>query len=174
METVKDKLLKIKALADKGYAGEARNAKLLLDKMLDKYNLTLDDLMCVELKKRGFKVPFNKMVLFFHIVYSVIGKRANNIVYYGNKKTEQFVKLTDLEYIEIESMINFHFKQFDKELKKQHKAIISAYIIKQSLAVSNDVMDEDDRPKMSMEEMLAIRNAINGLDDVYYRKQIKG
>jgi len=171
METIKDKLIKIKALADKGCAGEARNAKLLLDKLLDKYHLTLDDLSDVELKKRRFNVPKSKMVLFYHIVYNVIGKRAEDIYYYGKKTTAQYANVTDYEYLEISSMANFHFRQLDKELQKQHKTITGAYIYKHKLTVKSE--DSDDRAVRSNEELLAMLNAIDSLDDVYYRKQIK-
>ena len=171
METVKDKLLKIKALADKGCAGEAINAKLLLDKLLDKYNLTIDDLSGVELKNRRFNVPKNKMFLFYHIVYNVIGKRAEDLFYYGKKTTAQYAKVTDFEYLEISSMANFHFRQLDKELRKQQKTITGAYIYKHSLTVKSE--DADDRAVRSDEELLAMLKAIDDLEDIYYRKQIK-
>lgn len=171
METIKNKLTKIKALADKGCAGEARNAKLLLDKLLDIYNLTIDDLSGMELKKRHFNVPKDKMVLFYHIVYNVIGKRAEDLCFYGKKTTVQYAEVTDFEYLEISSMANFHFRQLGKELQKQQKTIIGAYIYKHSLAAKSE--DADDRA-VSNEELLAMLRAIDSLEDIYYRKQIKG
>lgn len=171
METIKDKLIKIKALADRGCAGEARNAKLLLVKLLDKYNMTFDDLSDAELKRRRFNVPKNKMVLFYHIVYTVIGKRAEDIYYYGKTTTVQYANVTDFEYLEISSMVNFHFRQLDKELQKQQKTITGAYIYKHRLTVKAE--DSDERAERSDKELLAMLNAISSLDDVYYRKQIK-
>ena len=45
METIKSKILKLQALVERGENGEATNAKRLLDKLLSKYGLTIDDVL---------------------------------------------------------------------------------------------------------------------------------
>lgn len=42
-DKIKDKLLKLKNLAEQGYKGEAIAAKRALEEMLNKYGLTLDN-----------------------------------------------------------------------------------------------------------------------------------
>ena len=56
-EKIIDKLKKIQALAERGFAGEATAAKYQLEKLMSKYGLTIDDIMDVKKTERTFKVP---------------------------------------------------------------------------------------------------------------------
>ena len=44
-ESIKSKILKLKALAERGEKGEAINAQRLLDKLLGQYGITLDEVI---------------------------------------------------------------------------------------------------------------------------------
>lgn len=53
METIKSKILKLQALVERGENGEATNAKRLLDKLLSKYGLTIEDVLAEKKKRSG-------------------------------------------------------------------------------------------------------------------------
>ncbi len=172
MESIKDKLRKIKALADKGFYGEAQNAKRILNNLLDKYSLTIDDLMEDEKKLRKFKVERVMYIVFNHIVANVIGEeRTSKMYWFKNKPSVQYIELTDYEYAEIHNLFDFHKRQYKKEYKKQIDIIITAYIHKHNLTLKASP-DDKDRKEMSMDEFLDILSAIRRMEDNYYVKQL--
>lgn len=63
MDNIKETLKKLQALSERGVGGEAVNAKQLLDRLLVKHNLTLEELKGEELVIRRTKIPKNKIKL---------------------------------------------------------------------------------------------------------------
>lgn len=124
-----DKLLKIKSLADKGYKGEAEQAKKQLQKLLLKYDLTISDLESED--NEVFYVPYSskmeesiliQIIAYFDLkAYSI--KR-------GNRKVREIqFEGSKLDYAEILDMFAFHRKL----LKEEIQTFISAYIHKHKL-----------------------------------------
>ena len=54
-ESIKSKILKLKALAERGERGEAINAQRLLDKLLRQYGITLEDVIENTEEKKWYK-----------------------------------------------------------------------------------------------------------------------
>lgn len=174
MESIKDKLRKIKALADHGVAGEAKAAQYQLEKLLAKYNMCIEDIFDDTLKQRKFKVPKGQDQLFFQTLSSVIGNRFKECYYYKGKPSEQYIKLTDIEYIDIEQMFSFHSKQVKKELKKTVENLYTAYYYKHDLFNKDKqaVEVDSDDSSMSYEEYIEIMAMKDRLQDVTFRKQL--
>ena len=59
-DKIRDKLLKLKNLAEQGYKGEAIAAKRALEEMPNKYGLTLESLFDEEVEWRWIKVGRDK------------------------------------------------------------------------------------------------------------------
>ncbi len=65
--------LKLKALADRGEGGEKEKAGALLNRLLLKHNMTIDDLTIKDLKWQEFKVKIYQRSFFNYIVDNVLG-----------------------------------------------------------------------------------------------------
>lgn len=173
METIKDKLRKIKALADRGVDGEAKAAQTQLEKLLAKYNLIIEDIFDKTLQPRMFKVASDEKQLFAQILSSNIGDRYREAFSYRGKPSEVYIQITDSEYVDIEQQFTFHKKQIKKEIKKAIDKLKHAYIIK------HDIFNKDKQPVsrsesgMNIEEYYEIMGIVNKLEDVTFRKQLK-
>ncbi len=94
-ESIKSKLLKLQALAEKGYKGEAETAKIMLDKLCKQYGVSLEEVLNREEKKYClFNVGRAKVYLslFMQCYANVTGERELNYIKESN--SEIGVKLT--------------------------------------------------------------------------------
>lgn len=171
MEQIIEKLKKIKSLADRGVAGEAIAAQQQLEKLLAKHNLTIDDLFNEERKDRMFKVKTADEMIFIQVALSIIGNRAKTIWHYKGDRTNKYLELTDVEFIDISSMFDFHKKQLEKEKKKAIQTLETAYVYKHDL-FNCDKSDTPSESKMTIEEYCEIMAMKNRLEDVTFRKQL--
>lgn len=110
METIIDKLKKLAALAQRGEYGEADNARRLLEKQLQKYGLTMDDLENADRKERVFdyktKYEFN---LYLAVFVHALGSKSyalKNGKYNDNTK-HFWLQLTDLEFADVCDQLDF-------------------------------------------------------------------
>lgn len=112
---VKNKLQKILALAEKGSEGEKITAQKLLDELLKKYELTLEDIAQSEEEKKveiclRSEMEFN---LLSQIIYKV-----KNVSGFGKR---YIIKCTESQRIEINNQFEFYNKLFKKEYAKEKK-----------------------------------------------------
>ena len=122
---------KLKALADRGVDGEAKNAQKLLDKMLKKHNLTVEDIEGEKQQDYFFKATGINASLFAQIV-----KRVNydlKIYFFPAAKVKQFglagnhmITCTAAEFIEIEQMFDVYKRLYKKESEIFYKAFLAA------------------------------------------------
>lgn len=141
-ESIKSKILKLHALAERGEQGEAINARKLLDKLLKTYGLTLDEVLGNEqIKKlRVFKITREWHEELLHQCYykvlnvgKVSFRRGKGLIAY---------ELTDYEYAELSSLFDWHKKQLNQELKRLIIDYVDAYIVRHDIQNNND--DDDD------------------------------
>ena len=142
---LKDKLLKLYELSKRGIDGEKANAELLLNKMLGKHNLTIDDIDQDIPKKRYYRytTKMNQNII-SQIAFKVLGSHE---VYLVKGYKEISVTVTDFQHIQILEMIDFHISNFEEERKLFLKDFTSAYIQKHKLF--RDLGEEEpkrDRP----------------------------
>lgn len=124
-------LKKLKALSDKGVGGEAENAQQMLTKMLEKHNLTIEDIEGVQTHDYYFNAKGIEGELLLQIV-----KRVNyDLKVYGfpqkvikdfGLKGNTLVTCTHAEFIEIEQMFDVYKKLFKKESEIFYTAFLSA------------------------------------------------
>lgn len=168
-----DKLKKIAELADRGIGGERSNAKAILQRLLDKYKLTLDDLMAESTGKKSrycftFRDKRERSVL-FQCFCKVVN--TSNIVYYQVRWNKIAFELTPIQSLELNHMYR-HFKIL---WRKEIKALEAAFIIKHDLHSNND--DHKSGVKLSDEEVRGIYAMMMNLDESNYvstRKMIEG
>lgn len=133
---VKNKLQKILALAEKGSEGEKITAQKLLDELLKKYELTLEDIAQSEEEKKveiylSSEMEFN---LLSQIIYKV--KNVSRFSYWKFGK-RYIIKCTENQRIEINNQFEFYNKLFKKEYTKEKKKFredfFKAYIYKHKI-----------------------------------------
>ena len=63
-ESIRSKVQKLQALAERGEKGEALNAKRLLDQLLAKYGVSLEEIVHLQRKGKRVRIYFVYPVLF--------------------------------------------------------------------------------------------------------------
>jgi hypothetical protein len=175
LEKIKDKLIKLKELAERGYQGEAIAAKEALDRLLKKYNLTMESLGAEEKKWYWIKTGRKeyKRKLLFQCYYNVFDLREAT---YKRYKDEIGFKITTYEYAELINAYEWHKANFEKELKRTEKDLFSAYCYKHDIYPQTDNDDDDDGEdndsSLDLESINRILTLAGNLDNVTYRKQL--
>lgn len=178
MERITDKLRKLLALAERGFGGEAENARRLLEEQLKKYGLTLEDLLDEGKKKRAFKYRNkDEMKLICHVFLAVLGSKNEEFreATYCSSAKRIDIELTDLQFAEISDMVGFYKKQFNKEKKRLMSEMFSAFISKHNLYdcdPSDEMRERADEQKIDRERLWRILTLSAGMEDVTYRKSI--
>jgi hypothetical protein len=171
MDKILERLRKIKELADRGEQGEAIAAKKKLEEGLEKHGLHLSDLDAIKRTKRKFKYFYGaEKDIIFQIVFKVLRIPTISYSTWKNKKIME-IELSDIEYIDIKSQVDFHLKQYRKELKAKMKTFTSAYIAKHRL-FSDVPSDGEPENPLSLEEIAEIVAMVNNLEDVTYHKTL--
>lgn len=176
MEKITDKLKKLLALAERGYGGEAENARRLLEEHLRKYGMTLEDICENKVYRREFKYRNKEeRTIIIQVFVSVLGSKSKAFeesTYIASKKT-LYIDLTDLEYAEISDMVVFFKSQFNKEKKRLMKDILHAFVNKHNIfdRSPNDEDKASDK-EIDLKELMRILSLSNRMEDVTYRKSI--
>jgi hypothetical protein len=153
---------KIKNLADKGEGGEKINAEKLLDDILKKHNIKLEELDSLKLEDFFFNIEDLDFKLWLQIV-----KKVNNTIKIYGKFDDKTIKknlldgnylisCTYLEYVEIVSMFDFFKGLYNKELDFFFTAFCNAnnLLIKSSESKSiNDLTPEEYKDFIRMLEL---------------------
>jgi hypothetical protein len=172
MEKIIEKLRKVQRLAESGNLHEANVAKTLLKQQLEKHGLSIEDLICGQKFKRYFEVPVKLRSVFFMCVIHLLGTTRGLYRSVGHR-TSLHVEVTDLEYIELTQLYEFHKRNFLKELKKEMKAFEVAYQYKYDLYAPVDTNNSEEQTKFSQEEIINILRISAAMENVTYRQQIE-
>lgn len=138
MDTIKEKLRKVHALATEGLDGERAAAQVTLDKLLDKYGLTLQDIVDEATTEYIFKyhTPLERRLL-MQITVSVTQSRETVIWTYKRKK-QVGIELTRAEFAEIK----FLFLEFVPIWREEQEAFLNAFCVKHDLLAPADENSE--------------------------------
>ena len=137
MSEDKDKIIetlrRLKELADRGEAGEKLSAQLKLNAMLNKYNISIDDLDVFK-DKRSFEIPvgmsrdiMTKVIMSID-PYAVIKNNTDNIEVY----------LNDIELVEVNTKYEFLNNLYNKTDKQIKELLNMAFFSKY-----NDILSPD-------------------------------
>ncbi len=150
-ESIKQKLLKLQALAEQGYRGEAVNAKRAIETLCAKYGITLDEILGEEQEVKRYEFEIGRysymLTLFVHCHGKVTGNRRLN--YRQRSRSVIAVDLTPLQYAELCSLFEWHKANFQKDLQAMQKTIVEAYVNKHNLSAARDD-DEEESPELSL------------------------
>lgn len=153
MEGIKAKLKKLFALAERGIGGEKVVAEKKFNELLAAHNINIEDIT-EKAEPRCFEFSFNSKYekkLIFQIYTMCINSREMK---YGQKKRKLLFKMMPMEGIDAQNIYSI----LRRELNKEIKACVSAFIQVNRLFPSDSA--EDDR-KLSQKEIEEIRRMLN-------------
>jgi len=123
---------KLKALAERGVGGEKVNAEKMLNDLLKKHNLTIEDIDGEEISNHFFKIKKEDVNLLHQIILTVnyelklFGEIPAKDVRRFQMDGNWFTKCTASEFVEIKAMFDFFSKAYKKELEIFFTAFIKA------------------------------------------------
>lgn len=164
-----DKILKVKALAERGASGERDNATKLLQSLMKKYGITESDLYSDE-KDLYFINTCGNTQLFVQVYMSMYKgedrwvkdirkmpkKDRNEYAGYGwgDKDADSAIKCTKSEFLEVKALFSVYKEDFDRQLE----------VFKYAYFRKNDLLGEPkpDEPEREHTEE-EVRNIINAI-----------
>ncbi len=160
-----DRLKKLYALALRGVGGEKEQAAAILEKLIKKYGVSMEDLDEETVKEHDF-IYHGKTEerLLRQIAYKVTNERNrfHNLVYTASGRgcrTRCRIECTDAQKIEIEFLFDFYKKLWERELE----VIFRAYIQKHELF--GTLKEGEKATEIPDEEINRIYAIIRGLSD---------
>lgn len=145
-DSLKDKLKKLKALAERGCGGEAENAQRLLERLCTANGIELGQLNEEAIKSRyTFNIGRNRV--FLELFMQCFAKVTNltKIKIRKESRSEISLELTQIDYAELKGLFEWHKANFEKELEDMKKTILLAYIQKHNLYPEATSRKSDDK-----------------------------
>ena len=172
MELIK----KLKALAERGVEGEAINANKMLQKMLQKHNLTIEEIEGEKQQDYFFKANGLNATLFHQIVkrvnynlklYQIPAKKVKQFMLEGN----QMVTCTVAEFIEIDQMFDVYKKLYKKESELFYTAFYQQTTFLLDLQKKTKYLTNDLTPA-ELEEWMRVQQMATKIKTETIRKQL--
>lgn len=179
-ESIKTKLRKLQALAEKGYEGEAQTAKLMLDRLCKQYGVSLEDILDQE-KKNRYKFEIGKgkiwLSLFMQCYAHVTGSKELRYIPEASHIIRG-VELTAYEFAEISNLFFWHKTNLKRDLKNAERLVFEAYVQKHRIFRDRskdpeDAKEEQDDKPIDLAHLQAILVMMGTLNDTRYHKQIE-
>ena len=171
MESIIEKMTKIKTLSEKGVDGEVQAAKNALQKLLNRYKLTFEDLTDHVKKERFFIAKEdNDKAVFLMCVLKILGYDSVVSIYQFKGEPERsYIELTDYEFAELSEFYAFHKQNIRKEFKQMKKYFQMSYQYKHHLY--SDTPSGNARP-ITGDEMFKIFKYASEMQDVSFYKSL--
>lgn len=149
-EGIMRRLIKIKALAERGDRGEQAAAQAQLESILARHNLTLDDIEAVAPVRNWVEVSFvgkYERMLMTHVILKVRQERESfDIRRKKRSRSSYFVQLSAAEHVEVEFLFELMRKALDDEFDKVLMAFIFSNKLFGPRRERNEDEDEDEKP----------------------------
>lgn len=163
-----DKLQKLYNLAQRGVGGEKDNAEALLQKLLNKYNLTLADITEDSKSIRTVKYySIQEQSLIAQLLWKLFD--IQRIEYIPKEKTI-VMELTDVQWIELSEHLKFYIPLFREERKALMQQVLHAFFIKHNIFGENAASNSNE---ISMEDYSKLLDLASSMQDKTYRKTLK-
>ncbi|MDD5013573.1 MAG: hypothetical protein PHW73_00540 [Atribacterota bacterium] len=162
---------KLKALSDRGEGGEKFNAATKLKQLMDKYDLTLEDIEDSTVLLREFDYKRGQEQILIQSIRSVVGKKPKILSYrkgYG-KQTTFIVECTQYQFIEIKAVFNFFWPKYQADLHTFNLA----FIYKNDLLSPDSEKDSEPPTDEEFDKIQKVIKMMDVLDKNHYKKQLK-
>lgn len=160
------KLMKLLALARNGVGGEKENAASVLEKLLAKHCLTIEDLDdAAEERTTYWFTPTGKSerVLLAQCVTATVAGWNGDIWSNKAERGAQGYDLTHAEHMQVSLMFDVHRRALKKHIEKQRKLALLSYIHTNGLYSAKDE-DQPTKPSsLSEEDIKQIISMVRGM-----------
>lgn len=175
MSTPIERMKKILALARRGVGGEKATAEAMLDKLLQKYGMTVADLdeVAQPTTRREFKysTDFERRLL-SQIVAFVLGTTSITSWRRRDKRSRTVrFDLTALQFAEVDVRYTAYRKVLSKDLEKTTERVYQAFVQANDLGVRSAGDASNDEP-MNMDELMAIMALMQTMRPTPIHRQI--
>lgn len=165
----KELLKKIKALADKGIGGEKIAAEKKLKQLMQKFDITEDEL---EINVNGwyeFKLKKDKFLnkLFYQILFNIYDVEKQNVQCIKNSKYDINLHIPANIAIELATKYEFYCEAFNKDLETFYIAFINSNELWSCGDPTDDLTEEE------QEQRLKATQLANFLDKHNFNKQLE-
>lgn len=173
-ESLKEKLKKLQALAERGWQGEAENARRLLEKLCRQYGISLEEILDdSQVKRYTFTVGRKKMyvTLFVQCYAKVTNHRSMS--YHQLSRSEIRIELTALQYAELKNLYEWHKANLERDLEDIKKTVVDAYVMKHALFREKR---SDKETELTPEDIVYLKKMLkmqNILNDNHYQKLLE-
>jgi len=158
MDRIREVLKKLAVLAERGEENERQTALEMLYKLLQKYNITLPDLVNPDEKEREFNFTSrDNLTILTQCIWSV---NADAPVSFDSGKNKVFVKLKSSDYIEVVEKFIYFYPLYEKEKMK----LMLAFICKHGLTTSPTDNSKGENT-MSNDEMAQVVQMMQGMNN---------
>lgn len=157
LDKIKETLKKLAVLAERGEENERQTALGLLQRLLQKYNLSIPDLINTDLKEREFNFTSrDNLTILSQCIWSI---NPDAQVSFDSGKNKVYVKLKSSDYIEIIEKFLYYYPLYEKEKMK----LMLAFICKHGLTTSANQCANNEN-NMSTEEVKQVALIMSGMD----------
>ena len=175
-ESLRKKLQKLQALAERGYQGEAENARRAIERICKQYGVKIEDVLDIETQRPyRFEIGRGKddMNLFIRCLSAVCD--TDGMTYRKPTRSSIEIEMTALQYADTLSLFNWHKANYERELKEFMESFMSAYIGKHNLFFEEERKGSSDE-ELTLEDIERIRRVWKmreAMSDNTYHKQLE-
>lgn len=178
---------KLLALAKGGVNGEAENAQMLLNNMLKKYNITIEDIDTEIVRECRYDILPKHQDLFFAICWEVIPNWTGSYKCHPHAKKNSdysryiYLNLTIAQEIELTSKFDFYVRDYDRQyaefleyIRMRKQMFAKSYVQKQNIRIheDTDMTGKTSNRKYTRKEIQAMFDNIQNMDRTYYQKRL--
>lgn len=178
-ESVLEKLRKIARLAERGYKGEADNARRKLENQLAEYGLTMEDVLGNAKQTRTFRYSNKREFrLFLSVFVHRFGTESEEFkgATYNKASKKINVDLSDIDFADFAPEWEYYRANFARELRKTEEAFIVAFVNKFDLFDKTPKEGENGK-ELNKDDLERIRRALGlmrSIETSPFRKLLEG
>ena len=176
-ERLLEKLMKVKALADRGEGGERENAERTLAAMMDRYGISNADLEGNQVSTHWirYKTIWEKKLL-HQLAYMYLGE-GNSFgcvgTYTGRSRKKVGIKCTPAQYIEIEADFAFYSAAMEEEMGIFYSSFLQKNNQFPPPELARENTEEEIAEAMDLERLAKISAMMDGIEQHTRHKAIE-
>ncbi len=155
LDKIRETLKKLAVIAERGEENERQTALGLLQRLLQKYNLSVQDLINTDLIVREFSYSSrDNLTILSQCIWSI---NPDAQVSFDSGKNKVYVKLKSSDYIEVVEKFLYYYPLYEKEKMK----LMLAFICKHRLTTTSTQCANNEN--MSNEEAKQVALMMSGM-----------
>ena len=176
-ERLLEKLIKVKALADRGEGGERESAERTLAAMMERYGITEADLEDNQVSTHWirYKTVWEEKLL-HQLAYMYLGAgHSFGCVgtYTGRSRKKVGIDCTPAQYIEIEADFTFYSAAMEEEMGLFYSAFLQKNRLFPPPELARENTEEEEAENMDLERIAKIQAMMGGIEQHTRHKAIE-